>query len=138
MVFEEKKDITPSTYYCLYRLLYFSDAPEIVFSSPDNLKAVEGSGTEIFCNATGNPKPNITWTKRGNSTVLSTSENLKLTKLKREESGAVFNCIVQNHHGSSETSVTISVLCGYRFYELSFRRILRYFKSSVGNIVCSS
>ncbi|XP_068685500.1 hemicentin-1-like [Montipora foliosa] len=85
-------------------------APEIVFSSPDNLKAVEGSGAEIFCNATGNPKPNITWTKRGNSTVLSTSENLKLTKLKREESGAVFNCIVHNHHGSSETSVTISVL----------------------------
>ncbi|XP_068686462.1 hemicentin-1-like isoform X2 [Montipora foliosa] len=85
-------------------------APEIVFSSPDNLKAVEGSGAEMFCNATGNPKPNITWTKRGNSTVLSTSENLKLTKLKREESGAVFNCIVHNHHGSSETSVTISVL----------------------------
>ena len=91
--------------------LIWIDPPEIVsFPSPQQ-DLYEGSGTVLFCNVTGNPQPNISWTKQGNDSVLSTLQTLKLTVLKRVDSGAVYKCKVQNYLGLMETTVMISVLC---------------------------
>ena len=86
--------------------------PEINYVTPDH-DVVEGSGIFLFCNATGNPQPNITWTKQGNKSILSTSKILNLTKLMREDDGSVYTCTVRNEVGSVKASTTITVLCEF-------------------------
>lgn len=68
----------------------------------------------MFCNATGNPQPNITWTKEGSGTVLSTTETLSLTNLMEGNNGALYKCKVENYLGSKEVTAMIIVLCEYR------------------------
>lgn len=64
--------------------------PPGIDHAPSAYQVVEGSGmTLFFNNATGNPKPGITWTKEGNNIALSTSETLTLTKLIKEDDGFV-------------------------------------------------
>lgn len=99
------------TSYCFLSCC-FADPAEIV-SAPLDQQIVEGSGIVLLCNATGNPQPSITWTKQGNKTVLSTSVNLNLVNLTREDNGAVYNCKVQNSLGSAEANATITVWCKY-------------------------
>ena len=67
----------------------------------------------LHCNATGNPKPQITWTKEGKSSVLSTSETLELTNLSSDDNGVVYNCKVSNSLGFDEANATITVFCEY-------------------------
>ena len=86
--------------------------PEIV-SSPSDKEAVEGDTLKLHCNATGNPKPHITWTKEGESSVLSTSGTLELTNLSSEDNGVVYNCKVSNSLGFDEANATITVFCEY-------------------------
>ena len=96
--------------------IYFSicclDPPEII-TAPSAQQVVEGNGVILFCNATGNPQPNVTWMKLGNSSVLSTSETLNLTRLLRGDNGALYRCRVENDEGSAETTAMITVLCEY-------------------------
>ena len=67
----------------------------------------------LFCNASGNPKPDITWTKEGERSVLSTSETLKLTNLRSKDNGQVYTCKVNNSLGFDEANATINVFCEY-------------------------
>ena len=67
----------------------------------------------LFCNASGNPQPDITWTKEGESSVLSSSETVKLTNLSSEDNGAVYICKVNNSLGVDEANATITVFCEY-------------------------
>ena len=91
--------------------LIWIDPPEIVSIPSPQEDLYEGNGTVLFCNVTGNPQPNISWTKQGNDSVLSTVQTLKPTVLKRVDDGAVYKCKVQNYLGLMETTVMISVLC---------------------------
>ena len=91
--------------------LIWIDPPEIVSTPSLQQHLYEGSGTVLLCNVTGNPQPNISWTKQGNDSVLSTLQTLNLTVLKRVDNGAVYKCKVQNYLGLMETTVMISVLC---------------------------
>lgn len=93
----------------------FADQPKIL-SAPSSQQVVEGNGAILFCNATGYPEPNITWTKQKNETVLSTLEVLNLTSPMREDNGAVYtckNCIVQNYLGTVKASAMVTVFCEY-------------------------
>ena len=67
----------------------------------------------LFCNASGNPQPGITWTREGESSVLSSSETLKLRNLSSEDNGAVYICKVNNSLGFGEANATITVFCEY-------------------------
>ena len=90
----------------------FADQPKIL-SAPSSQQVVEGNGAIMFCNATGYPEPNITWTKQGNEIVLSTLQVLNLTSLMREDNGAVYTCIVQNYLGTVKASAMVTVFCEY-------------------------
>ena len=85
----------------------------MIVTSPPDKKVVEGSSLNLFCNATGNPQPDITWIKEGESSVQSTSETLKLTNLSSRDNGAVYICKVNNSLGFDEANATITVLCEY-------------------------
>ena len=67
----------------------------------------------LFCNATGNPQPDITWTKQGDSSIVSTSESLHRTNLSSEDNGKVYICTVNNSLGFDEANATITVFCEY-------------------------
>ena len=87
--------------------------PPVIDSSPSVYQVVEGNGANLFCSATGNPEPNITWTKQGNNSKLSASETLNLTKLMREDDGSVYKCTVTNEVGSTEATTTVTVFCEF-------------------------
>ncbi|CAH3194730.1 unnamed protein product, partial [Porites evermanni] len=86
--------------------------PEIV-TAPSDKDVVEGNSLNLFCNATGNPQPDIQWTKKGESSVLSTSEYLDRANMRSDENEVVYNCKVSNSLGFDEAKATITVLCEY-------------------------
>ena len=92
--------------------MFFAVPPEID-TAPSGKDVVEGNSLKLFCNATGNPQPNITWTKLGESSVLSTSETFELTNLSTKDNEQVFFCKVDNSLGFDEANATITVLCEY-------------------------
>ena len=72
---------------------------------------IEGNDVSLLCNASGNPQPNITWTRQGNSDVLSSSETLLLRNLVSKDDGSVYMCRVENYLGFKQASVTITIQC---------------------------
>ena len=95
-------------------MVVFSTVPPVIVTAPSNYTALEGSDLTLFCKATGNPQPDITWTKIGDITLLSTSETLNLTNLRGEDNGAVYNCEVNNSLGFDTVSASITVMCEFR------------------------
>ena len=96
--------------------------------APSAQQLVEGNGATLFCNGTGNPWPNMSWTKQGNNTVLSSSETLILANVTGEDNRAVYKCKLQNNLGSAEANTTITVLCECWFnYCLNSCQISRAF-----------
>ncbi|XP_074634697.1 hemicentin-1-like isoform X4 [Acropora palmata] len=82
--------------------------PEIMLK-PLSQDIIEGNDVRLLCNASGNPQPNITWIRQGNSDVLSSSETLLLRNLVREDDGSVYTCRVENYLGLKQASVTITI-----------------------------
>ncbi|XP_044180630.1 hemicentin-1-like isoform X4 [Acropora millepora] len=82
--------------------------PEIMLK-PLSQDIVEGNDVRLLCNASGNPQPKITWTRQGNSDVLSSSETLLLRNLVSKDDGSVYMCRVENYLGFKQASVTITI-----------------------------
>ena len=110
----------------------FADQPKIL-SAPSSQEVVEGNGAILFCNATGYPEPNITWTKQGNEIVLSTLQVLNLTSLVREDNGAVYTCIVQNYLGTVKASAMVTVFCEYSDFVFDWSNVSSFFFKKIEN-----
>ena len=95
-------------------MIFVSTVPPDIDHASSAYQVVEGSGLILFCNATGNPKPNITWTKQGNNSELSTSERLTITNVLREDDQSVYRCIAANSLGLTQVTPKVTVLC--KFY----------------------
>ncbi|XP_044170542.1 peroxidasin-like [Acropora millepora] len=99
----------------------FSDKPAFT-THPQNKTVREGDPVTLFCNATGNPKPSISWTIDGlpvNITVHSrislTADNKQLTvkDVNRTDSHHKYRCLARNSIGTI-TSYAASLTIQYK------------------------
>ena len=78
----------------------------------------EGGKLQLTCEASGEPQPNITWTKektgnQGNNDVLQVGKELTITKISRNDSGT-FHCTADNDFGEADSqAVYVDVTCEY-------------------------
>ena len=95
-----------------------------MYISNDTL-ANEADDVKLFCNATGNPRPNITWTflNGSNSRTIQSEETLVLSNVTRNQAGT-YKCTADNGiMVPSVASAQVAINCKYDIFE-SFRRIL--------------
>ena len=95
-------------------------APEIA-TQPQGGPVIEGQNVNLFCNASGNPAPTMTWTRNGS--VLTSivarisfgaeSRELTITNINRADSGE-YRCVANNSEGNTTSDAAIlNVQCEY-------------------------
>ena len=100
---------------------FVSDQAEITVH-PKNKTRIEGVDVTFSCNATGNPKPTISWSRSGspvhtsNNSRFSFSEGKKeltITNVNRTDSGK-YQCVASNSLGNDTSdAATLNVQCKY-------------------------
>nr|XP_033809753.1 receptor-type tyrosine-protein phosphatase S isoform X15 [Geotrypetes seraphini] len=93
--------------------------PEFIKKPADQI-GVSGGVASFVCQATGDPKPRVTWNKRGkkvNSQRFETIEFdesagavLRIQPLRAPRDENVYECVAQNAHGEITVSAKLSVL----------------------------
>ena len=90
--------------------------PSSIDAIPANQTILEGSNITLHCNSTGNPTPNITWTKDGNLTVLYQGETYNIVNIQRQAAGD-YTCTAWNGVGEQKNATaTVTVHCKLPFY----------------------
>ena len=97
-------------------------------SYSDNQTVNEGSNLTLFCNATGKPAPNITWTRVSEDEVLFVGNPWHIININRTYSGT-YRCIADNGVPSPvNRTISVNVLCEYTlYYQLHASLIFIYF-----------
>ena len=76
----------------------------------------EGSKMQLFCEATGKPTPNITWTRvleDGSNGVLQQGPTWDFPNINRTDAGT-YRCTAQNGFGNPVShKVNVNVTCKY-------------------------
>ena len=90
----------------------------------------------LFCNATGNPVPTISWTKNGspvnitdNSRIRFLKDNKQLTipNVNRRDSGE-YQCVANNSVGNDTSNVAaLIVQCKYIVLKIAFQTLCDFF-----------
>ncbi|EDO30350.1 predicted protein, partial [Nematostella vectensis] len=62
----------------------------------------------LSCSATGNPTPNVTWTRSGGADVLGTGETLTISDVKISDGGC-YVCTAYNNIGSEANPASVHV-----------------------------
>lgn len=119
-------------------MLYFFVVPPSIDKGPTNKTVNESSDLELFCNATGNPPPNITWSKVAVPPVqLSFDEVLTVKNTNKTDSG-VYQCRASNGIGSDAfASSVVTVRCKLKkfneFFLIYSRHRYLHYNTSVRN-----
>jgi len=87
----------------------FADAPTVTIQQCST-PVTEGDNATLYCNATGNPTPNISWVRASTGEILSSNEILVMEAVKRNESGS-YVCRASNAIGSHNASCAVDVHC---------------------------
>ena len=106
--------------------IFTTDRPE--FSEhPQNRTVLEGLNVAFSCNASGNPTPNLSWTKNGspinttaNASISLSAGNkqLNITNVNRVDSGE-YRCVADNSVGAVNSSAAfLTVQCKTTFTHL--------------------
>ena len=100
----------------------YSDKPAFT-TYPQNQTVREGDNVTLFCNATGNPEPSISWTIDGltvNITVhprisfTSDNKQLKVKNVSRTDSHHKYRCQANNSVGTiTSDPASLNVQCEY-------------------------
>ena len=102
--------------------LFFFIVPTEVAVSPKSTQVIKGSSVTLFCNATGDPKPSLKWTKNNKPTVLFESSNLTLPNVDRPGNPSdttQYHCTASNGYGDpmfKTDTATVTVICEYYSY----------------------
>lgn len=84
----------------------------------DNITALLNSTVRIICQASGVPRPQVTWKKDGKtfplqkSILIDEDGNLLLPSVKIEDKGR-YTCIVENEFGKDTSSSNVDVVCKF-------------------------
>ena len=106
----------------------FLQVPPRMTSYSDNKTVNEGSNLSLFCNSTGKPPPNITWTRVSEDEVLFVGNPWPIVNINRTYS-RTYRCIADNGVPTPVNStISINVLCEYTlYYQLQVSSFLIYF-----------
>ena len=105
----------------------FFAVPPGIDSAPKDTKVLKGKSWNGFCNATGNPQPNITWTKEGEISVLSTSETLEVKKLGSDHGPSIplsldrnyaYTCTATNDLGYDKRTASIKIASTFYHFDV--------------------
>ena len=80
----------------------------------------EADDVRLFCNSTGNPRPNITWSflNGSDSRIIGSGETLLLSNVSRNQAGT-YKCTADNGIMVSNTAnVQVAINCKYDVFEL--------------------
>lgn len=91
-------------------LNHISVPPKISTISPKAITVNESNGITLFCNASGLPKPSITW-KRKSGEILGSGEVLTISKINRNESGLYFCSASNGVLESALANSSVNVQC---------------------------
>ena len=97
----------------------------VVFTTPSIVIAprkqlfLKGNTVVLFCNASGFPKPSISWRKAGNSTVISMANTLTFSHTTIKDVGS-YVCTASNHMGTVSAAASIDVHCKYNLLVVVF------------------
>ena len=102
-------DVNVRLRYEVISFVIFTDAPRIM-TRPSDKTVIETAMVVFFCNATGNPRPLIRWTRNG--TAVANGTTLSFVA-KRNDTG-VYQCSADNGlETSASSSATLQVQCRY-------------------------
>ena len=105
-----------SLYQSLTLSYSFLQVPPRMTSYSDNQTVNEGLNLTLFCNATGKPAPNITWTRESEDEVLFVGNPWHIVNINRTYSGT-YRCVADSGIPFSVNStISINVLCEYTSY----------------------
>ena len=82
---------------------------------PVKVSVKQGERTIITCNVTGDPKPNITWTKESQSGNVISSNLTLVIDSARISDGGTYN-VNANNGRSASVQVELDILCKYVSY----------------------
>ena len=85
--------------------------PSVITFAPANQSVLEGGNVTLYCNATGNPTPNITWANDSSSTVVHQGEKYSIVNIQRQSAGD-YKCTAWNKVGAQKTALsTVTIHC---------------------------
>ncbi|XP_067271370.1 receptor-type tyrosine-protein phosphatase S isoform X21 [Pseudorasbora parva] len=94
-------------------------APEFT-KRPQNMIGVSGGVVSFVCQATGDPKPRVTWNKKGkrvNSQRIETIEFdegagavLRIQPLRAPRDENIYECVAENSEGEDSVQATLSII----------------------------
>ncbi|CAG5863670.1 unnamed protein product [Menidia menidia] len=92
--------------------------PPSIADSHTNVTVIVNVQTTLFCEATGIPKPTVSWQKNGR--IINTDQNQNMYRLLSSgslviiapsvEDTAVYRCVVSNEAGSDDRSINLTVI----------------------------
>ncbi|XP_042243141.1 neuroglian-like isoform X6 [Homarus americanus] len=118
LVLEDLEEVDMGSYYCQatneagesdtqHFTVYVEAAPEFVVE-PGVINSPQGATAVFNCEASGDPKPTITWTKNGQ--LLDTHETTVVFDTLESSMKAAIACNASNEHGYVYKSVYLNVL----------------------------
>lgn len=92
-----------------FMFLFFPEKPVIHMLYPKSQNVSETRSFSIFCNATGNPHPNITWIKVGSREKLFPhGKTLSISSSSVDDEG-IYTCIAENVRHKAKANSTVII-----------------------------
>ena len=97
-------------------MIFSHSDPALIESAPVDQVVLEKDNVTLHCNATGNPTPNITWTKDNSSSVLHQGDIYSIVNITRDAAGN-YTCTAWNGVGEQKKAIAeVTVHCELTFF----------------------